>query len=218
MVAVVEHGFKYTDPLVLRAYVALLDPDTWLACGAAAETPAAQDAHRAVADLCERHDLHEGLERILRVLVRDHMDLARALRQHRRLQRAQGEVPIAVDRATRDNMHLLHAVRLACMLRICQLAVRVPDFSDRYEMTREDVLVHLLHLDVDTGTGLLRKIFPYEEVPVPALDWGETATYADGDGTSYRPEHERLFAPLDRLADRIRRVSAILVHHLGAVG
>jgi phosphoenolpyruvate carboxylase len=65
---------------------------------------------------------------------------------------------------------------------------------------------------------VLRRIFPYARLSGRALDWGEPATYLDAEGESYRREHEEIFTPMDETAERVRRISVALVHHLGAVG
>ena len=218
LVAMIEHAFKYSDAAVLRAHIDLLDPAMWLLRGSRARELARQEGLRATAASCERLGAHEKLTRIFRALLRDHLDLDHVLRHHRRAQREQGEAPIVVGAATRDNMHLLNAVRLACMLRLFALAAHIPDFSGRYELTREELIAHVFHLDVDRVVEVLRRIFPYAPPSGRALDWGETATYLDSEGESYRREHEEIFIPMDCTAERIRRVSVALVHHLGAVG
>ncbi len=218
LVGMIEHAFMYSDPAVLRAHIDLLDPAMWLLRGVRAGDDVEQECFRAVADGCERLRVHEKLDRVFRVLMRDYLDLAHGLREHRRAQRAQGAAPIVIAAATRDNMHLLNALRLACILRLFAMGARIPEFSGRHEMTREEIVQLLFHLDVETAVAALRRIFPYAQPSALELDWGEVATYADTDGQSYRQEHEQLFTPLAELADRVRRVSTALVHHLGAVG
>ena len=112
LITMVEHAFKFTDLEVMKAYVDLFDPEPWLRRAAAAVEQGEQEELRTVADYLERIDLHDRLARIHRVFHRDYMDLARALREHRRLARDAGEQPIAVDAQTRDNLHMLHALRL----------------------------------------------------------------------------------------------------------
>jgi phosphoenolpyruvate carboxylase len=158
------------------------------------------------------------LTRVFRLLMRDYLDLDQGLRRHRRAQRERGVDPIVIDPATRDNMNLLNAVRLACMLRLFALAAHIPDFSGRYELTRDELVTNVLHLDIDRVVAVLRRIFPYERAAGPTLDWGEAATYLDAEGESYRREHETIFTPMADTAERIRRISVAVVHHLGAFG
>ena len=122
----VEHAFKFTDLDVVRAYLDMFDPEPWLRRAGRCATQTEQEELRTVADYLERIDLHDRLMRIFRVLHRDYMDLARALREHRRMARDAGEQPIAVDAATRDNLHMLHALRLALIQRLMRWRCAFP--------------------------------------------------------------------------------------------
>ena len=117
LVTMVEHAFKFTDLDVVKAYVDLFDPEPWLRRAAVAVEQTEQEELRLVADYLERIDLHDRLARIHRVFHRDYMDLARALREHRRMARDAGEQPIAIEPEARDNLHMLHALRLALIQR-----------------------------------------------------------------------------------------------------
>ena len=111
LMTMVEHAFKFTDLDVVKAYVDLFDPEPWLRRAAVAADQTEQEELRQVADYVERIDLHDRLARIHRVFHRDYMDLARALREHRRMARDAGEQPIAVDAA--DPRQSPHAARAA---------------------------------------------------------------------------------------------------------
>ncbi len=218
LVSLVEYAFMYSDPLVTKAYIDLFDAGGWLLLARRCPERDAQEGLREVADHFERLGLHERLARIFRFMFRDHLDLAQALRDHRRRTRDLGEEPIAIDLATRDNLHLLHAVRLAAIRTLAELAARIPDFSDRHRVTREEVVERLLRLDVEPALQLLVRIFPLEEHGADRLDWGEAATYAPTASQSYAQEHEQLFRPMARLHELMRQVTTAVVHHVGAVG
>jgi len=214
----VEHAFKFTDLDVVKAYVDMFDPEPWLRRAAVAELQSEQEELRTVADYLERIDLHDRLARIHRVLHRDYMDLARALREHRHMARDAGEEPIAVDALTRDNLHMLHALRLALIQRLMLLAVRVPDFSDRHATTHDSLIIRLIHLEVEPALDLLGQIFPVTEEDEEVLDFGETATYRNAGGQSYLTEHQTIFRPIARDFELIRRISSGVIYHVGAVG
>ena len=218
LMTMVEHAFKFTDLEVMKAYVDLFDPEPWLRRAAVAVEQSEQEELRTVADYLERIDLHDRLARIHRVFHRDYMDLARALREHRRMARDAGEQPIAVDATTRDNLHMLHALRLALIQRLMLLAVRVPDFSDRHATTHDSLIVRLMHLEVEPALELLAQIFPVTEEEEPELDFGEAATYRSAGGQSYLTEHQTIFRPIARDFELIRRISSGVIYHVGAVG
>lgn len=218
LMRMVEHAFKYTDLAVVRAYLDLFDPWAWLVLAQASKDVQEQEELAAVAGCLERIDLHDRLVRIFRVFQRDYMDLARALREHRRMTRDAGERPIAVEPSTRDNMHLLHAVRLGLIQRLMGRAVHVPDFSDRHSVNHAGLVQRLMHLDVEPALALLGEIFPVTEGETPELDYGEPATYRSADSQSYGQEHRLLFRPIRDEYDQIRRLGSAIMHHVGAVG
>jgi phosphoenolpyruvate carboxylase len=218
LMRMVEHAFKYTDLAVVRGYLDLFDPWAWLVLAQASREVPEQEELAAVAGYLERIDLHDRMVRIFRVFQRDYMDLARALREHRRMTRDAGERPIAVDPETRDNMHLLNALRLALIQRLMGRAVHIPDFSDRHSVNHESLVQRLMHLDVEAALALLAEIFPITEGETPELDYGEPATYRGADSQSYAEEHRLLFRPIGEEYDLIRRLGSAIMHHVGSVG
>jgi phosphoenolpyruvate carboxylase len=91
LMTMVEHAFKFTDPDVLVAYVDLFDPGALAQARAAREGSVARGMLAPRLDLLERMDLHDRLARVGRTLIRDYIDLARALREHRKLARDAGD-------------------------------------------------------------------------------------------------------------------------------
>ena len=81
-----------------------------------------------------------------------------------------------------------------------EAAVRIPDFSDRHEVTHEALVEALFRLEVEPSLQLLSQIFPVLENPRSELDWGEPSTYAGDREQSYAQEHATLFRPI--AADR----------------
>jgi phosphoenolpyruvate carboxylase len=105
----VEHAFKFTDLYAVRANLDLFDPAFRLQRAETLRDRSVRAEAQCIADHVEHMALFDRLMRIFRVLQRDYMQLASALRAHRRLTRETGDQPIAVDAATRDNLHMLHA-------------------------------------------------------------------------------------------------------------
>ena len=218
LISMVEHAFKWTDLEVVKAYIDLYDPGNWLArAQAGGDAPNAQEL-RDVADVAERLRVHERLVRVFRVFQRDYMELARALREHRRRTRDAGATPIVVARQARDNIHLLHALRLALIQRLIVLATHVPDFSDRHNVTHESIVARLVQLDVESALEVLRTVFPFTEPEGRAHDFGVEATYRSDESQSYGQEHTGIFQPIEQLYGQIRRIGSAVVHHIGAVG
>lgn len=218
LMRMVEHAFKFTDLRVVRAGIDLFDAEAWLIRAHSTEDPQEQEALSAVASYLERIGLHDRLMRIFRVFHRDYLSLSRAMREHRRATRDAGGQPIAVDQATRDNMHMLHAIRMALIQRLMIRAVHVPDFSDRHNLTHDALIQRLMHLDVEPALAILAEVFPLTEGDTPELDYGEPATYRGSDTQSYAHEHAAIFRPIGQDYDLIRRIGSGIVHHVGAFG
>ena len=217
LMSMVEHAFKFTDLDVTKGYIELFDPGYWLRLAQLEKNAERQESLRLISDLVERLDLHDRLSRIFRVFLRDYTDLASAFREHRRLAREAGEEPIAIDIEARDNLNLMHALRLAIIQRLMLRAVHVPDFSDRHAATHDEVLIRLLRLDVGPTLAVLNEIFPLTDVS-DTLDYGERATYQSEASSAYVFEHEQLFDPIERDYDLIRRIGTGIIHYIGATG
>ena len=218
LMTMVEHAFKYSDLTVLQAYIDLFDPALWLARAQQRGDGVRAEALRALADAMERTGGHERLRQIWRVFIRDYLDLAAALREHRRRSRRAGDQPIAVDPASRDLMHQLHAVRIALLQELYLRAIQLPDFSPRHGLSREGLVDALIHLDVEAALARLAEIFPITEEGDEQLDFGETATYETTETQSYGQEHLRIFQPIGKIYTLIRRIGAAVVHNVGAFG
>ena len=145
------------------------------------------------------------------------MTLASALREHRRRTRQAGAEPIAVDPTSRDVMHQLHAIRIALIQDLYRLAIRVPDFSARHELTHESLIARLIQLDVEAALADIAAIFPIVDEADDALDFGEPPTY-EGANQSYRQEHTEILQPIARIYGLIRRINGAAIHNVGALG
>jgi phosphoenolpyruvate carboxylase len=118
----------------------------------------------------------------------------------------------------RANLQILHALRIALIQRLFLLATHIPDFSDRHGVTPEELIGRVLHLDIEPAVRLLAVIFPKTDAGEAAGDFGEPATYASDANQSYELEHLRIFQPMAGLHELIRRVSAGVIHTIGALG
>ncbi|WGF89362.1 phosphoenolpyruvate carboxylase [Marinivivus vitaminiproducens] len=214
----IEYAFMFTDLDVLKAYVDLFDAGLWQARAARRIERERADELIEVARVVEAEGLHERLVRVMRRLRYDHRELALALREHRRRRREEGADPIAVSPEARDNMHMLHALRLGLIQNLLLLAVHLPDFSSRHDINRDGLIHRLIHLDVPSVLGRLSDIFPVQETRVADGDFGEVATYRGDASQGYAHEHATLFRPMGGLHELIRRIGSGVIHNIGALG
>ena len=218
LMGMIEYAFSFSDVDVLRAYVDTFDPGLWLLRAARTSKKGRSEDMRRVSEFLERMGLHEMLIKIFRIIQTDYLDI----RGWRLSRDDTGGIPGSrgrvLDKESRDNLLLLHSLRIALIQEIFQLAVRVPEFSMQTGTTREQVIENLLCLKVLPTVEALSRIFPrIGDVRVGA-DFGEPATYRSDETLGYDQEHERIFQPLARIYEVIRRASSGVSHIIGALG
>ena len=65
-----------------------------------------------------------------------------------------------IEKEIRDELLLMHGIRVAVFHEIFLLSVRIPKFSDQAGTSREEVIAKLIRFDVEDAVKTLRKIFP----------------------------------------------------------
>ena len=185
---------------ILRAYVATLDPGTWLDRAGRTRRPGRPAALIAVAEALEGLGLSEPVRRLFRRLQRDSLALEAAW---------PGERPP-------ERLVLLHAIRLALIHRIWLLATRIPDFSPRHGITRGALIARILRLDVPAAVALLEQVFPRNPDAALALEFAEPPGPAEA--ASYEQEHAEVFAPMRALFALVREASSAITQEVGAHG
>ena len=197
----VAHAARYSDLDVLRATVSMLDPGSWLDRAAHARIPGRAGRLAEIAEALAGLALWAPMQDTVR----------RAQADQVRLRTAWPDLPRMADRPA-----LLHVLRLAVIGRIWLLAAEVPDFSPRFGATPASIRGRILRLDVAGALDMLAQIFPRAPGPAASQDYGEPAGPAATQ--SYEAEHARLFAPMRRLFELTREITAALSHEIGAFG
>lgn len=196
-----RHALLHSDIDVLRAVVATLDPGSWLDRATHTHRPGRAAALISVARALERLALWAPTQAMFRRVQADHLALRAAWPDAPRMQHR--EV-------------LLHALRLAMIQRIWLLATEIPEFSARHGVTRQDMELALLRLEVPAALDLLSAIFPVGEDPAAGYDYGETpAPRTEG---SYLREQTEIIAPIRALFALVREVSVAVSHEVGSFG
>jgi len=190
-----------SDLPATRAYAATVNPSLWLDRRAGA--PAVEAPLLAsLTKLAERADITSALSRTLRHV------------------RSDPGFPLPIPQSTRrDRLRLLHALRISLIQRIALLAARVPAFTPYDSVTREDVQLQLIRLDVKAAVETLRARFPaHRAVEEDHTDFGERPTYQPSVASGYAQERSELFEPLLRLQALILQTTTALDLDIGACG
>jgi phosphoenolpyruvate carboxylase len=219
LMGMVEYAFSFSDVDVFRAYIDTFDPGLWLLRAARTPVRSRSEEMRRLSEHLESAALHERLVKVFRVIETDYLDI-RGWRISR--EATGGGIPGSRGRVlakeSRDNLLLLHSLRIALVQEIFMLATHIPEFSLQTGTTRERVIEALLGLDVPRAVESLMAIFPrHGDVRIGA-DFGEEATYKSEEVLGYDQEHERIFVPLARIYELIRRASSGITHIIGAFG
>jgi len=211
LLGMVEWALAFTDLEALKSYIDLYDPGQWLSRAAQAKNADQAYDLRAVAEHLEHEGVYDRLAKIFRVFQRDMQDLRDGLA-------LVGLPGTKIDAEARADLRLMHGIRIALIMRIFMLAVHVPDFSHQHNISREQLLNKIFHLEIEDAMRKLATIFPKVEEAKYDGDFGEVATYV-GDWTqTYEREHARIFQPISNLYTLIRRLSSGLIHTIGALG
>jgi phosphoenolpyruvate carboxylase len=141
-----------------------------------------------------------------------------ALKFHRLLAVLPEEGAPAGGQETRRMIGAAQAVRLALMQHIFLLAVSIPAFSRRNDVSREDVLEMVFSLRMADATSQLRRAFPVQ-FPSPgdfAMD--APADYPGGDEEGYGAILRDYIDPMERAYRLTLRISSAIANQFGAHG
>ncbi|MBI2255655.1 MAG: phosphoenolpyruvate carboxylase [Proteobacteria bacterium] len=211
LLGMVDWALAFTDLEALKCYVDLFDPGQWLSRAYQAKDPAAAIELRHVAEHLEGDRVYEKLAKIYRVFQRDMLDLREGL--------ALVGLPQAkISDETRMNLRLMHGLRIALIMRIFTLTAHIPDFSDQHNITRQQLVSKIFHLEIDDAMRKLNTIFPKVEQLKFEGDFGEAATYVGDWHQTYEREHQAIFSPIAGLYTLVRRLSSGIIHTVGALG
>ena len=212
----IEYARAFSSLDALKAYIDTVDPGLWLLRASRESDRDGRNTARAVAAHLERTRAHEMLVRVYRKLGRDCADLDEALSDLRADVVPAGHALGDVEK--RENLELLHALRIALIQQVCRLAVHIPDFSVQHGTTPEELIAQILHLDIEHAVRQLEEIFPRADPADTDQGFGEPASYRNEENQSYLREHIEIFQPIDGLYRLIRRISNGVVYDIGALG
>jgi phosphoenolpyruvate carboxylase len=211
LLGMVDWALSFTDLEALKCYVDLFDPGQWLSRAYQAKDPAAAAELRHVAEHLEGDRVYEKLAKIYRVFQRDMLDLREGL--------ALVGLPQAkISDDIRTNLRLMHGLRIALIMRIFTLSAHIPDFSDQHNITRQQLVSKIFHLEIDDAMRKLNMIFPKVEQLKFDGDFGEASTYVGDWHQTYEREHQAIFGPIAGLYTLVRRLSSGIIHTVGALG
>ena len=215
---IVQYAFAFSDIEVLKAYIDCFDPGMWLSWSTRTADSERSENMKEVANLLEKFDVHWRLNKVYRKLHQEYMEirnwiLGRKLRG--RIAVGRGRV---IEKETRDELLLMHGIRVAIFHEIFLLSVRIPKFSDQAGTSRDEVIAKLIRFDVLDAVSTLRKIFPAEKVKTSNSGFSDKSNYVSEININYTREEKNIFQKLEALYECAKRVSNGINHFIGSVG
>ena len=215
---IVQYAFAFSDIEVLKAYIDCFDPGMWLSWSTRTADSERSENMKEVANLLEKFDVHWRLHKVYRKLHQEYMEirnwiLGRKLRG--RIAVGRGRV---IEKEIRDELLLMHGIRVAIFHEIFLLSVRIPKFSDQSGTSRDEVIAKLIRFDVFDAVSTLRKIFPAGKFKTSNNGFSDKSNYVSEGNINYIKEEKNVFQKLEALYECARRVSNGINHFIGSVG
>ena len=214
----VKYAFAFSDIEVLKAYIDCFDPGMWLSWATRTADKDRSENMKSVANLLESFDIHWRLNKVYRNLHQEYM----GIRNWVLGRKSRGRVAVGrgrvIEKEIRDELLLMHGVRVAIFHEIFLLSVQIPQFSDQAGVSRDEVIAKLIRFDVPNAVSILRKIFPVGQQKSDYSDYGEISNYVSDKDIDYKKEEKNIFRQLEALHECARRVSSGITHFIGAVG
>lgn len=178
-----------------RAYGCLYDPSLWFAIAKRNDRSNAQ-VYRRLGYLFSDLETHSSITKLANSIT---VDLARF---DRILEEVEGASVTADRYKSRLDMHVLHAMRQALMMRAFSLSARLPEFSTRHGSTisAEGMLKQITQLQIPDTVKKIRDVFPAEDRRNPKFDELTEATDSkSSDDHGYSDIHSQILDPLDEI-------------------
>ena len=214
---IVKYSFAFSDIEVLKAYIDCFDPGMWLSWSTRTADKHRSENMRSVANLLEGFDVHWRLNKVYRVLHQEYMEIRDWLlgrKSKGRIAVGRGRV---IEKEIRDELLLMHGIRVAIFHEIFLLSVQIPKFSDQSGVSRDEIIAKIIRFDILDSVTILKKIFPIKKDEMKFTDYGEISNYISEKNINYVRENE-IFKRLEALFECTRRVSSGINYFVGSVG
>ncbi|KPL53638.1 hypothetical protein ABB55_16630 [Prosthecomicrobium hirschii] len=122
----------------------------------------------------------------------------------------------AVDE--RDRIALLQALRLALLQHLFLMAARVPRFSTRNDVSREDIMELVFSLRIPEAIAMLRDTYPVNATDIGSYALDEPRTYPEDRVSHYADITEGMIDPMEAVYKVILSIGTAIALEFGAHG
>lgn len=201
-----------TSVPVLRAYAAVYDPSFWVSLSRNNDSEQAL-AYRRIYYMLQDRQTNTSIEKIANMLsidlskfdpMLDHMDKAPSPETRRE---------------NRLDVHVLHSIRQALMMKALAIAGSLPNVSQRHEATAEDIMNLVQTMQIGEAVRLLCEIFPASREAEDRLkSITETGHMTGNPANGYDQIHAEIIAPLDAIDRELHKITLAVCQAYGAFG
>ncbi|MCR9077835.1 MAG: phosphoenolpyruvate carboxylase [Hyphomonadaceae bacterium] len=202
-----------TSVPVLRAYANLYDPSFWVALSTATDDGDKALAYRRIYYLLQDRQTLASIEKIANMLSIDFSKFDPMLSQMEKVPSKEERHEVRLD------VHILHAIRQALMMKALALAGQLPTVSRRHESNVVDIMNLIRAMQIGDAVKLLCEIFPAsreEEARLEAISEPGHMTGSPANG--YDQLHEEVIKPLDEIDRQMHMITLAVCQAYGAYG
>ena len=196
----VDTTLDRTNLSILTGYGRLFDPGFWVSRALSGEEPFLAHRCMTIADTLMSSPWRSQIMDLSNRLRLDLFDTLKQFDGHE----------------DNDVLTVLHALRLAVIMKMMIIATELPVVSDS-ETSRLSVLQRLQTFQIDGILEDLAERYPEHSAP---LDWTRELTEATDlpDGEGFAHITETVIKPLSRARDLVRQITVAVTHHYDAFG
>lgn len=212
LTAAVLHVKRRSSIKMLSAFANLFDPAFWSSRPyAGSEGPEMAEPCLYIAQLLQKDDREIAINALAVSMRLDAIWLHNVFD-------AVGLNTDHAEQTDRERLAILQAIRLALLQHLFIMAARVPRFSTRNDVSREDIMEFIFSLRVPEAVAMLKETYPVNATDIGTYDLIEERTYPAERGASYVDIADNLIQPIDETYKTILSISATIALEFGAHG
>lgn len=211
LISLVAESRRLASLKTLRAYGNLFDGAYWATRPYGGRESELLQACRYLADLLEGDDRFGATKKLATRLRIDELMLRQFLDEL-------GEGWVADFSDERNLLAMLHATRIALIQHIFLLVARIPRFSERNDISREDIMELVFELRIPEAVESLRIAYPCDPMRLEDFDMAESSEYPDEAAPNYAEINARLIDPMEQTYAYILKISSAIANAFRAHG
>ncbi len=202
-----------TSVPVLRAYASVYDPTYWVALSKFTDNPDQALAYRRIYYLLQERQTNNSIELIANSFSIDFSKFDPMLS-------IMEQAPSSEQRReARLEVHVLHAIRQALMMKALALAGQLPTVSRRHESSVVDIMNLIRTMQIGEAVALLCEIFPASrEEEVHLAELSEPGHMTGNPANGYDQLHQDVIKPLEEIDRMMHQITLAVCQAYGAYG